>query len=247
MIAAPPPARIEVSFRHERHDWLRMRVRAQGARPVYVRREGEPSAKHPRRRKLSLRLSSVFCPFPDLIAWLEAMAAGVQECAFEWDAEGPMGRLEWECPFLSITWRDQGRTYALQIRGERRQVVAAFYQAFRGFMESSAYDPLRYEELRNGDRLVLMLRNELTEDELIGQLLERDAAAAEAKLAAIWPIGPTALNPEALPWIDPGWRQWDTARRRAYLKEVFALGGPDWFGTNLRALRSEYVERWLAE
>lgn len=248
MIAVPLPARVEVSFRHEQYDWLRMRVRARAASPVYVYREDAPRAKHPRRRNLSLRFSSVFCAFPDLIAWLEAMAAGVQECAFEWDAEGPLGRLEWESPFLNITWKEQGYTYALEMRTERKQVVAAFYQAFRGFVESTAYQPLRYEEVRLGDRLVLMLRNRLTEDELTGQLLERSAAAAEAKLAAIWPIGPTALDPEALPWIDPSWQHWGIARRQRYLKEVFALGAmPGGFGTNLRTLRSERVEKWLAE
>lgn len=240
-----PHARIEVRFRHEKHDWLRMRVRARAERPVFVRREGATASRHPARQTLSMRVSSGYCPFPGLIAWLEAIASGVQECAFEWEAEGPDGRLEWDRPFLAVRWRQHGETRVLEVRSEAPQLVAAFYAAFRGFVESEAYQPLRYEELRNGEQLALMIGNRFSEAELIGQLLEEDREAAEARLDAIWPVGPSELNPGALPWIDAGWRVRDTSRRRKYLQEVFDLRGGGRYGTNLRTLRSAKIEQWL--
>lgn len=93
-------------------------------------------------------LSSVFCPFRDLLAWLEAVVCGVQECAFQWDAEGCDGELRWhrrdaETGFLTITWGADRRRPRLLLEG--RQMVQAIYQGFRSFVESAGYEPSRYE------------------------------------------------------------------------------------------------------
>ena len=58
-----PPVPISVDFIRCEVGWIDFRITA-GNQSVVV------------------KASEVFDPFPDLLAWLEAMAVGVQECAF---------------------------------------------------------------------------------------------------------------------------------------------------------------------
>ena len=244
--------RVDVRFRHEKHDWLRMIVRGYGESTTVtdVDDDFEPTSsqvlKMPR-RQLSCRISSVFCPFRSLLAWLEAVAVGAQECAFEWDAEGPFGRLAWSYVHLVLDWHEHDRKQSIRIRADRKQVVRAFYTAFRRFVESGEYDPLRYERLRNGEAMVLAIGHRFTEAELIGQLLMLSRSEAEDRLQGIWAlrqIGDTGL--ETLPWVETAWDGWPTPRRRSYLREIFAMRGLGRDGASVRTLRSELLERWLA-
>lgn len=239
-------------FRHEKHDWLRMRVRAYGESTTItdVNDNFEPASSRVLempRRQVSCRISSVFCPFRSLLAWLEAVAVGVQECAFEWEAEGPFGRLAWSHLHLVLDWHEHDREHCIRIRADRKQVVRAFYTAFRRFVESGEYDPLRYERLRNGEAMVLAIGHRFTEDELIGQLLLLSRSEAEDRLQEIWPlqqIGDTGL--ETLPWVETEWDGWATPQRRSYLREIFDMRGLGRDGAPVRALRSDLLERWLA-
>jgi hypothetical protein len=196
--------RVDVSFRHEKHDWLRMRVRAYGEAQTMtdLSDDFEPTRRRVLaipKTQISCRISSVFCPFRDLLAWLEAIAAGVQECAFEWDAEGPSGRLALEHSYFRLDWHE-GAKKSIRMRADRRQVVSAFYTAFRRFVESVEYDPLRYERLRIGEEIVLGIEKRFTEDEIIGQLLVLGSAEAEGALQRLRPhawLGVEGLDPLA--------------------------------------------------
>ena len=243
--------RVDVRFRHEKHDWLRMLVRGYGESTTVtdVDDDFEPTSSRVlemTRRQLSCRISSVFCPFRSLLAWLEAVATGVQECAFEWEAEGPFGRLAWNHLHLVLEWHEDDRKDGMRIRAGRKQVVRAFYSAFRRFVESTEYDPLRYERLRNGEAMVLKIEGRLTEDEFIGQLLILGGTEAEARLQEIWPLGELRDGGVVTrPWLEPKWDRWAIPARRDYLRKIFAMQGLGHWGAPLRSLRSEIVEQWI--
>lgn len=243
--------RIDVRFRHEKHDWLRMLVRAYGDTITVTEVDDAFEAvssrvlKRPQTR-VSCRISSVFCPFRSFLAWLEAVAVGVQECAFEWDAEGPFGRLAWSHDHLSLDWHERDREKGLRMHADRKQAVRAFYTAFRRFVQSPEYEPLRYERLRNGEAMVLRGVKEFTEEELIGQLLVLSRRRAEERLQAVWPLQQiVGASSGKLSWVETAWDGWSTARRRAYLREVFDMRGLGRDGAPIRELRSGFLEYWV--
>ena len=173
---------VRVRFRHEQYDWLTLKLGWSGNRTRWPDAKephwGREDGGLPRLLTASVPLSGTFCPFPKFIAWLEAMALGCDECGFRWDGEGPNGWLRWLYGMLEIEWSGRSRypAFCHRIEADRRQVVGAFYQAFRGFVNSSEYRPESYESMSQGEFLVL--RTGFTPDELIGQLLGLDAATA---------------------------------------------------------------------
>lgn len=219
--------RIDVRFRQEKHDWLCMLVRAGSA------------------GRVSCGIASSCCPFPSLVAWLEALTTGVPECAFNWEAEGLDGRLAWQRPELQLDWSHYRGTRSLRLQADRKQVVAAFYTAFRRFVESPEYDPFRYESMRLGDEFAHYHPNGLLEGEIMGQLLTLSAADAEAALQELRPMRPLGPGFPEVSYIKAGWDKWGVPRRRARLKEIFDWGSFAAFGSPLRRLRSPMIEAWL--
>ena len=103
--------------------------------------------------------------FGDMIRWLEAMIIGVQECAFEWDNEGPEGRLHWHNHWdgrglLHLTW-DGSRERPIAVDRRfllvREEVVRAFYEALRSMTASAAYARLEHEPVTVGECLDMIL------------------------------------------------------------------------------------------
>ena len=62
---------------------------------------------------------------------------------FEWNADGPGGELHFQFRSLVVNWRE----HWYRARVERPQVMRAFYEGFRAFVESERYEPARYETL----------------------------------------------------------------------------------------------------
>lgn len=132
---------------------------------------------------VSVYVSSVFCPFNDFIRFLEAITIEVQECAFEWDPEGPSGRMHWQrryindTGFLTISWDSSKRKFSHRVMFYTRQVVGELYRAFRAFVDGPDYDPLRYERLTNGEAFSLVIDNG-TLDDLSSRLITFDSPRA---------------------------------------------------------------------
>lgn len=270
---------VRVRFRHEEYDWLILKLGWSGNRTRWPDADdpywGREDRGLPRLSTVSVPLSSTICPFPQFIAWLEAMALGCNECGFRWDCEGPTGWLRWLDGVLEIEWSGRSRYPAFRhhIEADRRQVVGAFYQAFRGFVNSSEYRPQDYESMSCGDFLVL--RTGFTPDELVGQLLGLDAATAACWLKALSEYDasvavdttpspglskllelfkqvtahiPDETEREHRHYLLPKpWNRWSIAERRTWLRWRFAQssGSAGWFGGNLRAMRSKIVEEFL--
>lgn len=214
--------------------------------------------------------------FRDMFCWLESIVCGVQECAYEWDGEGPMGELRWFNRFdgsgrLKLSWSGNRNSPNAEheLRVSKVQLVRAFYESFRHFVESDRYDPLDYERLDAGEVFVLVLEDGDL-DALADHLatLERDAAEsfidAMLELAgdrnAGYPrrdsiaafteraTGREIDGPEERRWVPVEWTSWDFAQRRHYVVERIYKGGTligD--GEKLRELRSPMVEKWLAD
>lgn len=275
------PGRIDARFSHAAEfDYIQMRIRMRGATTSATECDdsGRLSAPvHYRARGVdfSVYMSSVFCPFRDFISFLEAIACEVQECAFEWDPEGPTGRMSWrrryfnDTGFLTVEWHSHRQEFSHRMMLNTRQAVRMLYMAFRRFVESPQYDPIRYEKLSAEEAFSLVISDSTT-TQLANTLVNLDAQKAGALISVICDaihkrtLGgaqldfslqhyiqiskdcPTEAN-DIPGWISPEWDSWDRDRRLDDVRNgIFKGGPPDWYGANLRDLRSRLVEDWLA-
>lgn len=172
------PGAITVNFRHGGFDYFELSLLLRGdvqiETPCDASMELGEQVEYVRADfRLETFVSSAHCPFPDLIAWLEAITCNVQECAFGWDAEGPEGRLGWQRGrpdgngFLEVTWTPNDTKH--RVRLSQHQLVAEFYSGFRAFVESPAYDPQRYEFPRAFGAPLQNLRSTIVEHWLTEQ------------------------------------------------------------------------------
>ena len=95
-------------------------------------------------------LSQAYDPITQLLAWLEALAAGLHTCAFDFDDEnaivhicaqdGPNSGMQ-----LSIH-RSADELPLFDAVVERESIVFGFYAALVAFSESDAYAPAQWED-----------------------------------------------------------------------------------------------------
>lgn len=213
--------------------------------------------------------SSLSCAFPGFIRFLEAITIGVEECAFSWNAEGPDGRMQWNSSGrLRLQWSTLDGKIDQTTSVRAHDVVETLYTAFRLFVDSPDYDPLSYEHLQVWDAYSLVLADAGLGD-LARAVAKLPAAEAGAVLmrasAAAQGRGSDASSPPAarhpLEWylqtqpqaditwslLPDAWNTWSEARRKRHVGRRWARTNDSaWFGTNLRRLRSERIEAWLA-
>lgn len=235
----------------------------------------ELPTEHRDEARLLCGMSELFCPFPDLLAWLEAIACGVQECAFDWEAEGPAGRLYWrgrdrEAGFLTVSWWSRKETIEYTALLDTHQAVAALYTNFRKLVDSASYDPIPYEKMPAGDVFALVIEDASLDDladhlaacsrtdarKLIDALVEFsyrrsvDVDAAKRQgLASFVEQSRDLASPEEdqMRWIPTEWDYWTTEQRRKDVVDGVFTGGLGFaYGSKLRSLRSSLVEHWLA-
>jgi len=191
------PGRIDARFRHaSMSGMIVLRIRMSNAFMTTTESDenwklGESVNHYQRAVDESMLISSVFCPFRDYIRFLEAVVMQVQECAFEWDAEGPEGRLEWcrrfidDTGFLTIKWdgwfRGKNHTFSHRMMLNTRQMVRLLYSSFRRFVESDEYDPIRYESMNVGEACLMVLSGSSL-IELAEVLVSLDSQRAESLL-----------------------------------------------------------------
>ena len=94
-------------------------------------------------------LSQVYDPITQLLAWLEALAAGLHSCAFKFDDENQTVRIAAEyVPSggmrLTII-RPDHKPPVFSAVVERESIVFGFYAAMVAFSESDAYLPAEWE------------------------------------------------------------------------------------------------------
>lgn len=214
--------------------------------------------------------------FRDMICWLESIVCGVQECAYEWDGEGPTGALRWFNHFdgsgrLKLSWSGNHTSpeSGHEMLVNKAQLVRAFYESFRHFVESDRYDPLDYERLDGGEVFALVLEGsdlgaladhlaalsrdvaEKFIDAMLELAAERDAGCP--RRASLAEFAERAAHreidrSEEHRWVPAEWERWDSAQRRRNVVETIYKGGTCiGFGERARELRSPLVEKWLGE
>ena len=274
------PGRIEARFSHDTEfDYINLDIRMGGDITTTTEcddqgRLAKPESHQKEDAEFQVYISSVWCPFTDLIRFLEAITIEVQECSFSWDPEGPEGRMRWErrcfqgTGFLTVEWKSSDKQFSHRMMLNTRQAVSMLYTALRSFAESPEYDPLRYEQLTAGESFALVLSNSSLDD-LAGALIQLNATAAESVIQCLkevigsrhtkgpklsFTIGNLLESTETVisssefnkPWIHPDWDSWNLDQRLTDLKSMFEGDSSSWYGANLRELRSKLIEDWLA-
>jgi hypothetical protein len=219
-------------------------------------------------------MSDTWCPFADFIRFLEAITLDVQECSMHWDAEGPEAEMRWErrhindTGFLTVDWSSDKNSFNRRMMLNTKQTVKMLYTAFRSFVESKDYDPLCYEAINNGDSFALVI-SDASLDDLSERLVKLDANIVETTIQQLndiawgrcikgtrlsYPIeyffeGSEAIasSSEKALVIQPEWDSWNIEERKAHLHSVYDWRfSTNYFGDNLRQLRSTLIENWLA-
>lgn len=192
------PGRINARFRHgSGFDTIVLRVRMSGAVVTTTPcddqfQKGNPVNHVAAKQNFSVCMTSVWCPFADLIRFLEAIVIQVRECSFDWDAEGPCGVMKWERRFvnkngfLTVEWHSRSAKFEHRMMLDTKQTVRMLYTAFRQFVASPEYDYLRYEEHTYGEELVDGLGRRYSQNEIIEYLKSLDLKAARKLLNAIF-------------------------------------------------------------
>lgn len=93
--------------------------------------------------------SHIYDPFTGFLAWLELIAAGSEAATLRVNEEGSISRLQYYCQLGDFEGDDAHFLLHIQtedtvgdvkgVRVERRQLVEAFYQAFRAMASDPAY------------------------------------------------------------------------------------------------------------
>jgi len=109
-------------------------------------------------QSVEMRFSDVFDPLPDLKRWLEAIVIGVRQCSFQWDAEGPDYKFDFERMTYERwgftagnTYLDEGEEPAIRNWVDRRQLVTAFYRGFLEFEASPEFKRYEWEPRPDGN------------------------------------------------------------------------------------------------
>lgn len=283
--AVPRPAStIEAAFSHaEAFDFIDLRLAFDGmafsSSPASADSYDGPWDDSPcEHAEFLVNFSSVFCAFGSFVKFLEAIAVGVEQCQFSWEAEGPEGCFSWQRAsqdgegFLAVTWHSRPSfRYVVRIDGKR--AVRALYGAFREFVGSDSYDPIRYERMSIGETISLVL-DEGDFERLSAELAKLGASDADALLRIAnggpgereirgpkrrYPLSECLAQIEeeaaraknlgpaesVTTWVPDEWDGWTAERRQDEVATIMGMGDGPWYGANLRDMRSPLLESWL--
>lgn len=126
--------------------------------------------------KISIACSSVFDPFPNLLAWVEAIVCGVERCSFLIEEEGPE-KIFWAKRFYGEIYQLKLlKSYGpnkeiLNVYVHRAQLIEALYGSIVRFYHSDAYNRGEHELLMIEEKFMQITRRVLLSDSHIKQLL----------------------------------------------------------------------------
>lgn len=156
-------------------------------------------------RSLRFRLSHIYDPLPDMLAWLEAITIGVEECGFRVDEEGAFVNFS---AHKQLRADDQSRVYTvlnvvpqydvqpLQAIMPTTDMVAAFYRAFRTFADSPEYVREQWEYLTLEQ--AMYEQSGMTASAWIDSVISLESRQLQM---ALWRLDPQiVVNPES--WLD---------------------------------------------
>jgi hypothetical protein len=127
--------------------------------------------------EVQIRASEVFDPFPSLIAWLESIAVGVQECSFEMEEEGPEKRFEYKKYAYQRLSRfrltDNYQKTHLESLVEPKQLVSVFYEGIKIFATSPVYKKSEWEDESLWERFSKVTNPPTSREVIIRHLLSK--------------------------------------------------------------------------
>jgi hypothetical protein len=203
-----------------------------------------------------------------------------EEGKFEWrQLKGKAeGRFEWRrnlndgAGILTILWNGDFSGYRRKfhrcLKLKTREMVGMLYKAFRRFIESPEYEPIRYENLTFRKTFPMVI-SDASLDDFIKALLSCDYAQAESLVQAIREVvvkracyggeinrplryyidrsfTPVEVDPVFGGWIGRDWNSWSLERRTKELDDLLdGWNGDYWLSDNPKGLRSELIENWL--
>ena len=179
--------------------------------------------------KIPIACSSVFDPFPNLLAWLKAIVCGVERCSFLIEEEGPE-KIFWAKRFYGEIYQLKLlKSYGpnkeiLNVYVHRAQLIEALYGSIVRFYHSDAYNKDEHELLMIEEKFIQSTGRILLSDSHIKQLLTFKGK----KLRYLF----LALRHENVVWNDAlnftqNCLQW--IKIVVSQKEKYTLESPYWF------------------
>ena len=228
-------------------------------------------------RTMRISMSHLWDPLPDMLAWLEAIAVGVEKCGFAVNMEGSFMHFSATRTYVVGDWHStlhvspsyMAETFELRI--STRELVKKVYEAFRGFAESGVYVPREWEQvtLERGIRERLNMDPNDWVESMLGKTRRElqmaiwlaDQETTRGNSSHDQTIGTSEelleLTGKAVcehGWLPYYWelKGWDEItseqERRTFLQECLEeYVNPMWHGYPWPKMRSKMIEAWLAD
>ncbi|HUF04421.1 MAG TPA: hypothetical protein VMM38_09625 [Aridibacter sp.] len=208
----------------------------------------------------STRFSEVWDPIIRFKKWLEAISIGVHQCSFWFDTEGSDICFSMERRYCAdeaifkVTYAYEDDEVRLIGKVNPKQLVVAFYKGFLGFWESCP----DFEDEWLGESLEDRLRKtRLASAEEIAQLHRLNRSELIDLLDKAYPIDPSIVGrlaeeahsafSEGGVWEIPvDYDDLTETDRKEWLKDVLTVNRDGFQGTPLSELRSEIIDRFIA-
>lgn len=204
-------------------------------------------------------ISAIFCPFKNLIEWLEFVIDCSEKSTFTWEAEGPEGAMRYINSHFYLEWSGlsniASKDFEIICHVNKKDLVNAFYGAFRSFVSSQYYKPELYEALSLGDELRIRHFSGLSKNELMNTLLTLNSKKLNEKLVSIrQPIKIKTEQNEGIKvfdvinigsYFDEDWDGLEKKDKSKSLQKILRQKKSIGSKTNLIKLRSTKIEGWL--
>lgn len=223
--------------------------------------------------RMEVRLSHIYDPIPDLLAWLESITIGVQKCGFSVDEEGSFTYFDAIRSQKSMRLKINKSYGSIKIDLDltRRELVKEFYESLINFAHSDQYIPSQWEtssladiveretgkpvnewidfaihlDRRNLQKQIWRFDPQITQNPLY---FEKEFTGSEEELLEL--TGKNLKEAHGLPyyWSLNDWEDIknETDRRYYLMEECLSENVISWKGCPLRKMRSPLIENWLA-
>ncbi len=219
-------------------------------------------------QEIAFRASHVYCPFPDILGWLEKLIGGdygrivadlegreAEFCSF---ATADPARARIVATLTGNPTSGEYRTICLDVDIDGRLFAGSFYASLRAYAQSPLFDFTEWA--------AIPIHEDLAERGFGRSAADLASLSREVLNAWLWKLYPAYyVDPSCIQWVEgkageapdphrtpyyvfkipPEYDGWESSQRTDYLAKLLLESVNSWGGTDLRKLRSEKLEALL--